>query len=236
MCYHTSVKLKANDFIKVVNAPFPRQEEYLEFNHANGFAHPNLAVLSTDYGRSINLYNWGLIPFWAKDWNAAVKLRNQTLNARSEEVFSKPSFRDSILKRRCVIPVTGFFEWKHVGKEKIPYYIHPKEHPVFYLAGIYSHWNDPSTKDEITTFSILTSAANEMMSDIHNSAKRMPLMLDRENIDDWILPDLSPASIKELMNPCDDNNMEAYTISKDISNPKVNSDVESITDKIEYGN
>jgi len=193
-------------------------------------------VLSTDYGRSINLYNWGLIPFWAKDWNAAVKLRNQTLNARSEEVFSKPSFRDSILKRRCVIPVTGFFEWKHVGKEKIPYYIHPKEHPVFYLAGIYSHWNDPSTKDEITTFSILTSAANEMMSDIHNSAKRMPLMLDRENIDDWILPDLSPASIKELMNPCDDNNMEAYTISKDISNPKVNSDVESITDKIEYGN
>lgn len=234
MCYHTSVKLKASELIKAVNAPFPRQEEYLEFNHANGFAHPNLAVLSVDHGRSINLYNWGLIPFWVKDWNAALKLRNQTLNARSEEVFSKPSFRDSILKRRCVIPVTGFFEWKHVGKEKIPYYIHPKEHPVFYLAGIFSHWNDPSTRDEITTFSILTGAANEMMSDIHNSAKRMPLMLDREVIDDWISPDLSPVSIKELMNPCDDTNMAAYTVSKDISNKKVNSDIPSIIDEVKW--
>ncbi|RZL07665.1 MAG: hypothetical protein EOO89_22725, partial [Pedobacter sp.] len=124
--------------------------------------------------------------------------------------------------------------WKHVGKEKIPYYIHPKEHQVFYLAGIYSHWNDPSTRDEITTFSILTGAANEMMSDIHNSAKRMPLMLDREIIDDWISPDLSPVSIKELMNLCDDTNMAAYTISKDISNPKVNSDVESIIDEVKW--
>ena len=75
-----------------------------------------------------------------------------------------------------------------------------------------------------------------MMSDIHNSAKRMPLMLEREVIDDWISPNLPSGSIKELLNPCDDNNMAAYTINKDISNPKVNSDVESITDKIEYGN
>jgi len=233
MCYHTSVKLKAAELVKAVNAPFPRQENYQEFNHANGFAHPNLAVLSVDHGRSINLYNWGLIPFWVKDWSSALKLRNQTLNARSEDVFTKPSFRDSILKRRCVIPVTGFFEWKHVGKDKVPYYIHPKEHPVFYLAGIFSNWTDPSTRDELITFSILTGAANEMMSDIHNSAKRMPLMLDRGVIDDWISSDLSHASIKELMNPCDDTNMAAYTISKDISNKKVNSDVPSIIDEVQ---
>jgi putative SOS response-associated peptidase YedK len=234
MCYHTIVKLKATELIKAVNAPFPREELYQEFNHANGFAHPNLAVLSMDNGRSIKLYSWGLIPFWVKDWSAALKLRNQTLNARSEEVFSKPSFRDSILKRRCVIPVTGFFEYKNVGKDKVPYYIHPKEHPVFYLAGIYSHWTNTASKDEISTFSILTGAANDMMSDIHNSAKRMPLMLDREVIEDWISPDLSPVSIKELMKPCDDTNMAAYTVSKDISNKKVNSDVPSIIDEVPW--
>jgi putative SOS response-associated peptidase YedK len=122
-----------------------------------------------------------------------------------------------------------------VGKDKIPYYIHPKEHPLFYLAGIFSNWTNPSTRDEMTTFSILTGAANEMMSNIHNSAKRMPLMLDRGVIDDWISPDLSPVSIRELMTTCDDTKMAAYTISNDLSKTKVNSDVPSITDKIDYG-
>jgi putative SOS response-associated peptidase YedK len=73
-----------------------------------------------------------------------------------------------------------------------------------------------------------------MMSDIHNSAKRIPLMLDRENIDDWISPDLSPVSIKELMNPCDDTDMAAYTVSKDLSNKNVNSDVPSIIDEVQW--
>jgi putative SOS response-associated peptidase YedK len=235
MCYHTSVKLKASELIKAVNAPFPRADEYREINHANGFAHPDLAVFSVDRNeRSLKLYNWGLIPFWVKDWAAALKLRSQTLNARSEDVFTKPSFKDSIMKRRCVIPVTGFFEWKHIGKEKIPYYIHPKDHDLFYLPGIYSYWTDPVTRDTLITFSILTGEANEFMADIHNSGKRMPLTLDRAVIYDWISPDLSPASVKELMRPCDDRNMAAYTISKDISNPKVNSDVPSIIERVEY--
>jgi putative SOS response-associated peptidase YedK len=179
------------------------------------------------------LYNWGLIPFWVKTWQDALKLRNQTLNAKSETVFDKPAFRDSIVSRRCIIPVTGFFEWKHVGKEKIPYFIHPKEQPFFYLAGIYSFWTDPSTRDVLPTFSILTGAANELMTDIHNSQKRMPLMIDRVNIDAWI-SELPKASIIELMNPCDDSSMAAHTISKDIGNPKVNSDVPEITEKVEY--
>jgi len=235
MCYHTSVKLKAEELIKAVNSPFPKQEYYQEFNHANGFAHPDMAVFADVDGPSLNLFSWGLIPFWAGEWSYAQKLRNQTLNARSEEVFDKPSFKSSIVKRRCVIPVTGFFEWKHVGKEKVPYYIHPKDHNVFYLAGIYAHWTDPSNDNSITSFSILTGQSNELMTSIHNSAYRMPIMLDRNVINDWISPDLSPTSIKELMQPCDDTNMAAYTVSKDLSNKKVNSDVPSITDRVEYG-
>jgi putative SOS response-associated peptidase YedK len=235
MCYHTSVKIKAQELIKIFNAPFPEAENHQQFYHANGFAHPDMAVLSNDYERSLKLYSWGLIPFWVTDLEYAKVHRNKTLNARSEDVFDTPSFKSAILKRRCVIPVTGFFEWKHVGKDKIPYYIHPKDRAVFFLAGIYAHWTDPKVDHTITSFSILTGPSNELMTGIHNSAYRMPLMLDRNVIDDWISPDLSPASIKELMNPCDDTNMAAYTISKDLSSKKVNSDVPSILDKVDYG-
>jgi putative SOS response-associated peptidase YedK len=217
MCYHTSVQITAKDLVKIFNAPFPKEEKYKVLYLADGFAHPDMAVLSHEQERSLNIYSWGLIPLWAKDWNHAVKVRNHTLNARLEEVFKKPSYRAAILSRRCVIPVTGIFEWKHIGKERIPFYIHPKEHPVFYLAGIYSHWTDPSTRDQITTFSLLTCVANEMMNDIHSSVKHMPLMLDREVIDDWISPDLSPVSIKELINPCNVSNMATYTVGKDFS-------------------
>ena len=234
MCHHTSVQITAKDLVKIFKAPFPKEENYKVLYHANGFAHPDMAVLSHEQERSLNIYSWGLIPLWVKDWDEASKVRNQTLNARSEDVFKKPSYRAAISSRRCVIPVTGFFEWKQVGKEKIPYYIHPKEHLVFYLAGIFSHWTDPSTRGELTTFSILTCAANEMMSDIHNTAKRMPLMLDRKVIDDWIYPDLSAVSVKELMNPYDDTNMVAYTVSKNISGKKVSGSAPSIMEKVEY--
>jgi len=234
MCYHVSFKAKAHDLIKAFDAPFPEAANIQEYYHANGFAHPNLPVLSVDNGRSINLYNWGLIPFWVKDWASAQKLRNQTLNAKSEEVFEKPSFRDAIKSRRCVIPVSGFYEWKHVGKDKIPYFIHPKEEPFFYLQGVYSFWTDPGTRDTMATFSILTGAANTLMADIHNSAKRMPLMIDKRNINTWI-GDLPKDGIIELMQPCDDRNMAAYTVSKDLSNPKVNSDVPTIMQEVDYG-
>lgn len=239
MCYHKSVKITGSALAEAMLAPFPEAAQFTPIYHANGFAHPDLPVLSMEEGRSIQLMNWGLIPFWVKDWAAASKLRNQTLNARSEEVFEKASFRDAIKSRRCIIPVTGFYEWKHIvigGKEKIPYYIHPKEQPLFYLAGIYSIWKEPVTGVKMTTYSVLTGEANELMTDIHNSAKRMPLMISEKDVNMWIDPGLSKPSIIELMNPCDDRDMAAYTVSKDIGSSKVNSNVPEIMQPVDYGN
>lgn len=239
MCYHKSVKVTGSEIAKALQAPFAEAGLFEPVYHANGFAHPDLPALSMEGGRSIQLFNWGLIPFWVKDWAAASKLRNQTLNARSEEVFEKASFRDAIKSMRCIIPVTGFYEWKHIvigGKEKIPYYIHPKEQPLFYLAGIYSIWKEPVTGAKMTTYSVLTGEANELMTDIHNSAKRMPLMISAKDIDTWIDPGLSKPSIIELMHPCDDRDMAAYTVSKDIGSSKVNSNVPEIMNPVEYGN
>lgn len=235
MCYHKSVKIKGSEIAKALQAPFADAELFTLIYHANGFAHPDLPVLSMEGDRSLQLFNWGLIPFWVKDWAAAAKLRNQTLNARSEDVFEKASFRDAIKSRRCIIPVTGFYEWKHVGKDKIPFYIHPKVQPVFYLAGIYSKWTEPVTEAQMITYSVLTGEANELMADIHNSAKRMPLMIDSRNVDAWIDPGLPKNGIIELMHPCDDKGMAAYTISKDLSNPKVDSNGPEIIQPIDYG-
>lgn len=213
MCYYASVKTTSAQLVADLHTPFERAEEFTGIVRANGFSHPVLPVLSIDNGRSINMYTWGLIPHWVKDWDSAVKLRRQTLNCISEEVFEKPSFRDSIMKRRCIIPVTGFFEWKHVGKSKLPYFIHPKEQPYFYLMGLYSFWTDPATRDVLPTFTILTGKANVLMADIHNTKKRQPLMIDKRNIDAWISPDLPKSGVIELMQPCDDREMAAYTIA-----------------------
>jgi len=221
MCYYTSVKTKASDLIKAVEAPFADQDSFEPAYQLNGFAHPDMPVLSNDQDRSIKLYSWGLIPGWVKDWSDAEKLRNQTLNAKSETIFEKPSFRNAIVKNRCIIPVTGFFEWKHEGKEKLPHYIHPKEHPFFYLAGIYSHWKSTFTGEWMTTFSIITAEANELMASIHNTKKRMPLMIDQQNINAWIDNDLPKAGIIELMQPCDDCSMAAYPIQKITGNSNV---------------
>lgn len=254
MCYYKSVKTTNKEIVKALEAVFPRQDEFQPIYMANGFAHPNMPVLSMEGGRSINLYNWGLIPHWVKDWTLAAKLRNQTLNARSEEVFEKPSFRDSIVKRRCIIPVTGFFEWKHIyaitmypkGMEppkdevktvidKIPHYIHPRENPFFYLAGIYSHWTDPATKELHSTYSVLTGPANELMTSIHNSAKRQPLMIDKRNIDAWIDPSLPKSGIIELMQPCDDSSMAAYTVSQNIIGKNSIGNSEDVLTPVDYG-
>lgn len=233
MCYHTTTKGPALKIKEVFKLPMVDEQLFTPLYHANGFAHPLLPVVANDEQKAIFMFKWGLVPFWVKTPEDAAKLANQTLNAKSETIFEKPSFKDSIVSRRCIIPVDGFFEWKHEGKDKIPYFIHPKKHPFFLLAGIYSHWKNPFGDIE-TTFSIITTEANELMAEIHNTKKRMPLMIDQANLDAWIDPDLPKSGIIELMEPCDDREMAAYTISKDIGNPKVNSNIREITQPVTH--
>lgn len=233
MCYHASHKTKGKQLMMIYDSPYPKEAEHKIYYHANGFAHPVMAVLATgEEGKLIDRFTWGLVPSWVKTAEDAKKISNQTLNAKSETVFEKPAFRSSILKYRCIIPVDGFFEWKHVDKAKIPYYIHPKEQEVFHLAGIYGHWKNPATDEWSTSFSIITTDANELMADIHNSAKRMPLMIDSRNINAWLDNSLPKSGVIELMNPCDDRDMAAYTVSTILSNPKVDSNIPEITEPI----
>lgn len=203
-------------------------KEILEENyHVNAFTHPLYPIATGD--NELQAFHWGLVPFWVKSEEQAKEIENMTINAKADTVFEKPSFRHSIMSKRCIVPSTGFFEWRHEGKDKIPYFIQVKNEDIFSMAGIFDVWNNPQTGEIYHSFSIITSEANSLMEYIHNTKKRMPVILSSEDEQRWIDPDLNKEGIKELLKPFDANKMNAYIINKDFlkKNPKDKSIIEA---------
>jgi putative SOS response-associated peptidase YedK len=197
----------------------------------SGFDHPALPIVNY---KGIEMNEWGLIPHWVKDGEAAKKMRPITLNAQGETVFEKPAYRDSILKQRCLIPVNGFIEWQDVNKVKYPYYISVKSNNLFSIGGIYSHWTDKGTGEIRTTFSVITTAANPLLEKIHNLKKRMPLIIARRDESKWIDRNLSKEEIQALIKPYDENDMKSYTISRHVNNPRNDRNIPEILNEVKY--
>jgi putative SOS response-associated peptidase YedK len=180
----------------------------------SGFTFPELPLLLSESPDCFRRGSWGLIPAWVDAADKAKKMREGCLNARSESVFQLPSFRNVISKKRCVIPVTGFFEWMSFAGNKYPHYIFPKDEPYFSFGGIYDEWKNPETGILLRTFSIVTTPANERMAEIHNTKKRMPLILSMNQIDAWLDPSLAVNEIEKMMRPFAVAGMQDYPISK----------------------
>jgi len=126
------------------------------------------------------------VPSWAKDPSVG----SRAFNARSEEVEDKPMFRNALIKRRAVVPATGYYEWKLVDGEKIPHYIHPADGSPLYFAGLYEWWKNPAVADDdparwLLSFTILTRDSIGDLGSIHD---RMPLFLDPDFADAWLDP------------------------------------------------
>jgi len=202
--------------------------------HADAFTFLKMPVITMDAPSQVQLFQWGLIPHWVKNAVDANQLKAQTLNARSETVFEKPSFRSAIVNRRCLIPADGFFEWMDHGGKKYPHYIFLSSHRIFCFAGICSSWTDKETGELISTFSILTTEANPLMARIHNLKKRMPVILDEASYASWLDKDLSAQDIQALMKPFPTAEMQAHTISRLITSRKENSNVEAVTELFHY--
>jgi putative SOS response-associated peptidase YedK len=139
-----------------------------------------VAVRQGEQGRELARVRWGLIPSWAKD----AKIGNNLINARADGVATKPSFRHAFKKKRCLIPVDGFYEWQVVPgqKTKQPFHIGLQDAPVFAFAGLWESWTDPEGKP-VESSSIITTDANEAMAAVHN---RMPVILDPKDYDEWL--------------------------------------------------
>ncbi len=175
---------------------------------------PVLAVrLAPDSGeRELALFRWGLIPSWAKDLSIGSRL----INARSETVTDKPSFRAAFKRRRCLIPADGFYEWQRQGNKKQPIYIHSHDDRPFALAGLWETWQggDGSVIDSCT---ILTTEPNELMGPIHN---RMPVILEPPDYDLWLHAEPDPDQGLHLLRPYPAPKMRTYPVSTLVNNPR----------------
>lgn len=241
MCYTINAKATIEQLNKRYNAINETPEAHKQYYKLSGFnsnatrinEFPKLPVLTSSNKGIFEYMQWGLIPFWTAQDKAKTYVINN-LNAKAETIFEKKSFSPSLKNKRCIIPVTGFFESRECNKENYPYFIYLKNEEIFSLAGIYDNWKDKETGVIIKSFSIITTEANPLMAKIHNKKNRMPVILTKENEQQWILPELNENEIKELLQPIDENFMAAHTVDKKVNNNKIDSNYPEITEQFQY--
>jgi putative SOS response-associated peptidase YedK len=159
---------------------------------------------------------WGLIPPWSKD----AAIASHTINARCETVAEKPSFRHAIKYNRCIIPISGFYEWTHSGGKKTPHYIYLSDNSPMGLAGIWEHWKSPGG-EELETFSILTTSANSHIQPLHD---RMPVILQPSDYDLWLSKNVhNPHDLVHLYQPFPAGTMSLHEVSNQVNNPRFDS-------------
>ncbi len=170
------------------------------------------AIMEGGGERRLEMLRWGLIPSWAKDPAIGARM----INARSETVAEKPSFRGAFKKRRCLIPADGFYEWQKTNGGKQPYYIRMENGRPFALAGLWEIWDRDG--EEIRSCTILTTEANRLVGEIHH---RMPVILPPEDYELWLDPSIQEADpLLPLLNPYPADPMEAYPVSRFVNSPK----------------
>lgn len=233
MCFHFSITKEKSVIEQHLKKEWP-EDGWRPFYHADGFAFPELPVLKQNEPESIQYHSWGLIPHWVKNVEEAKTIRTQTLNARAETLFDKPSFRDSVKHQRCLIPTTGFFEWMDFGGKKYPHYIFLSHQPLFCFGGIASEWVDRSTGEWFKSFSIITTEANALMQKIHNIKKRMPLIIAETDYEAWLDPECKREQVERFLSPFPEEHMEAYPIGKLVSKKTSDSNVPEVLEKCFY--
>jgi len=177
-------------------------------------------IISDENGhRILRGMRWGLIPSWAKDDSLASRL----INARSETIAEKPSFRSAFRSRRCLVPATGFYEWKSENKVKTPVLIEVAKRPLFSMAGLWESWeardeSGAKTGEIIDTFTILTTDANQELKSVHD---RMPRILDRKQEKLWIDPYSDSAKLLEWTTvPYTERSFELRPVSRRVNSPQ----------------
>ena len=183
MCYSNSSTSKNIDLARKFKKKIPENSTEILYYHSSGFSHPLWPIIN--HSAEIQFMQWGLVPNWF--CGEQREIASKTLNCRTETADSKPSFKHLINSRRCIIPSSGFFEWQYKDKEKKPYFIYSPETKILSIAGLWDSNINNLTGEVENTFTILTTEANEFMTEIHNTKKRMPLFLNSDaEIQEWL--------------------------------------------------
>lgn len=240
MCFYMAIDINRSDFITLNGTKIKIKDYELNIHQpmASGFDHPLWPVLKpTDHDNDFVpvMMHWEFIPSYIKSLDALLQFRKggtnpktgkkefprNTLNAIGEEILKKPTYKEAALKQRCLVLVSGFYEWRHFtppsGKDTAyPYFVSLKEHEYFFMAGIYNPWTDEQTGEMVDSFSILTTAANSLMEQVHNNKKRMPVVLPEMEAAEWIRNDISTERIAALAKfKISSDQLIARTIIKD---------------------
>ncbi|WP_418510951.1 SOS response-associated peptidase [Corallibacter sp.] len=238
MCFHTSQTKKTTELENRFDVSLVDDSirEYFDVPryHMNGFSHPNMLVIPQEKSNVLAPGVWGIVPNnKSKEeikpyFKEAVKYGGG-LNARSEKVFQHFIYRSSIMENRCIIPVSGFFEPHDYKGVKYPFHFKDKENKPLALAGLYT------VIDAFITFTILTKDASPLFAKVHNKKNRQPVILDDENTHNWLSTDLNENDIKDILKfTYPEDSLDAYSVSRDLFSPKVDSNVPGIIEREVY--
>ncbi len=173
-------------------------------------------VVQRDDRRAVTRYRWGLIPHWAD----GPKIASRTFNARAETVASTPAFRDAFLRKRCLVPVDSFYEWRREGSQRQPYRIVREDDAPLVLAGLWDGWRDPLTETIRRTFTIVTTRANAQIATLHD---RMPVVLPRDAWARWIDPSpADPSELHAMLQPAEGEPLSIYPVVPLVNNVRNN--------------
>jgi putative SOS response-associated peptidase YedK len=179
------------------------------FNIAPGNEMP---VIVREGRNHATVMRWGLIPSWTRDIRSARPM----INARAESLAKKPAFRGLLASCRCLVPASGFYEWKKEGKRRSPYYFRLPGEPVFAFAGLWDRWHNPGGVT-VSTYTIVTCAANPLVAPVHD---RMPVILSREAEERWLAPGpLNSGELAKVLVPYPSGCMEAFPVADLVNNP-----------------
>ncbi len=242
MCYDIAFTTRIESVFKLMPLLNTAPGADLSFDptyHKIGMSYPQWPIVLDHEGPQLTKLTWGPIPKMLNTPEKVKRQRQMFLNARSEKVLEPRTMWNAIRNQRCLIPVTGFFEYREIPgwKNKVPYYIKSNEQEVFFIAGLWTLSNswDVDKPERIPTFTLLTRQANQVMQQIHNggdNAGRMPLMLTNELAEEWIRPDLTDTDIRDVLQytqPSD--SLEYWTVN---SVRKAKPDDESVLAHINY--
>ncbi len=198
-------------------------QEELNLNISSGLLTPRyniapsqpVAVVRDGITRSVELFQWGLVPSWAKDVSIGYKM----INARSETIAEKPSFRTPFARKRCLIPADGFYEWAQSNGGKTPYYFYLKDHKPFTFAGLWEEWK-PSEGEPLRTCTIITCEANDTLKTYH---ERMPVILPADLRWLWLDPAAQAPELQSWLKPYPAEEMAWHEVSRLVNKPDMDS-------------
>ena len=188
----------------------------VEPNYNVAPSHHMPVILERDHERIIRPHRWGLVPFWAD----SVKTGYSMINARGESLTKKKSFQKPFKSQRCIVPATGFYEWKTTDSGKYPHFIQRKQPDLMHFAGLWERWNDEENDDVVHSYTIITTDANKPMEELHD---RMPAMLMPKEFDTWLDPSFNDTkALEDLIHPWPDDDINFYRIDQEVGNVRNN--------------